>query len=192
MMYRRSSSKAIRWCLAAVLMCGSGTLLADNATLKVSIEGGSFNSKFKFFDASAGCPSYNDILGAKQFLGGLRASDKGASKQLPLGEPIHVFLFRPKDTPGISAAGGASEIRRRALQLTLMSDATLRYTEIVDHVPSWQAMGDIRVEPAAACLPMDDTETPAEDLANAPTEASGVSDVPEVDQDEDKDTDADQ
>ena len=158
MMYRRSSSKAIRWCLAAVLMYGSGASLADNATLKVSIEGGSFNSKFKFFDASTGCPSYNDIPGAKQFLGGVRASDKGASKQLPLGEPIHVFLFRPKDTPGISAAGGASEIRRRALQVTLMSDATLRYTEVVDHIPSWEATGDVRVEPAEACLPSDDAE----------------------------------
>jgi hypothetical protein len=51
-------------------MCGSGASVADNATLRVSIEGGSFNSKFKFFDASAGCPSYNDIPGAKQFLGG--------------------------------------------------------------------------------------------------------------------------
>jgi hypothetical protein len=158
MMYRQSSGKAIRWCLAAVLMYGSGASLADNATLKVSIEGGSFNSKFKFFDASTGCPSYNDIPGAKQFLGGVRASDKGASKQLPLGEPIHVFLFRPKDTPGISAAGGASEIRRRALQLTLMSDATLRYTGVVDHVPSWEATGDVRVEPGVACLPSDDAE----------------------------------
>ena len=158
MRYRQSSSTAIRWCLGAVLMFGSGASLADNATLEVSIEGGSFNSKFKFFDASTGCPSYNDIPGAKQFLGGVRASDKGASKQLPLGEPIHVFLFRPKDTPGISAAGGASEIRRRALQVTLMSDATLRYTEVVDHIPSWEATGDVRVEPAEACLPSDDAE----------------------------------
>lgn len=187
MMYRQSSSKATHWCLAAVLMCGSGALLADTATLQVSIEGGSFNTKFKFFDASAGCPSYNDIPGAKQFLGGVRASDKGASKQLPLGEPIHVFLFRPKDTPGISAAGGAPEIRRRALQVTLMSDATLRYTEIIDHVPSWEATGDIRVEPATACLPADEAETPAEGSTEAPTETSEESGVPEADEDTDTD-----
>ena len=168
-------------------MCGSGASLADNATLKVSIEGGSFNSKFKFFDASTGCPSYNDIPGAKQFLGGVRASDKGASKQLPLGESIHVFLFRPKDTPGISAAGGAPEIRRRALQVTLMSDATLRYTEIVDHVPNWEATGDIRVEPATACLPADEAEAPAEGSTEAPTEASEGSDAPEADEDGDAD-----
>ena len=186
MRHRQSSSKATLWCLAAVLMCGSGASLADNATLRVSIEGGAFNSKFKFFDASAGCPSYNDIPGAKQFLGGVRASDKGASKPLPLGEPVHVFLFRPKDTPGISAAGGAPEIRRRALQVTLMSDATLRYTEIADHIPSWEATGDIRVEPAVACLPADDAETPAKELAEAPTEASGVSDTPAAPEDADE------
>ena len=181
MMYRQSSSKATHWCLAAVLMCGSGALLADTATLQVSIEGGSFNTKFKFFDASAGCPSYNDIPGAKQFLGGVRASDKGASKSLPLGEPVHVFLFRPKDTPGISAAGGAPEIRRRALQVTLMSDATLRCTEIVDNVPSWEATGDMRVEPAVACVPGDEAEPLDEGSTEARTEASGVSDAPAAD-----------
>ena len=185
MRHRQSSSKAILWCLAAALMCGSGASLADNASLRVSIEGGSFNSKFKFFDASAGCPIYNDIPGAKQFLGGVRASDKGASKSLPLGEPVHVFLFRPKDTPGISAAGGASEIRRRALQVTLMSDATLRYMEIVDHVPSWEATGDMRVEPAAACLPADDAKPLDEGSTKARTEASRVSGVPEADEDAD-------
>jgi hypothetical protein len=97
-----------------------------------------------------------------------------------------VFLFRPKDTPGISAAGGAPEIRRRALQVTLKSDATLRYAEIIDHVPSWQATGDMRVEPAAACLLADDDETPDEELAEARTEASGVSDASAADEDADE------
>ena len=173
MMYRQSSSRAIRWCLVAVLMSGSADSLAENATLRVSIEGGSFNSKFKFFDASAGCPSYNDIPGAKQFLGGVRASDKGASKPLPLGQPVHVFLFRPKDTPGISAAGGAPEIRRRALQVTLMSDATLRYTGFDDKVPTWEASGEIEVEPATACENDEGPETdpdPVADEATSPGE----------------------
>ena len=173
MMYRQSSSRAIRWCLMAVLVSGSADSLAENATLRVSIEGGSFNSKFKFFDASAGCPSYNDIPGAKQFLGGVRASDKGASKPLPLGQPVHVFLFRPKDTPGISAAGGAPEIRRRALQVTLMSDATLRYTGFDDKVPTWEASGEIEVEPATACENDEGPETdpdPVADEATSPGE----------------------
>ena len=50
----------------------------------------------------------------------------------------------------------------------------------------------MRVEPAVACLPADDAETPAKELAEAPTEASGVNDVPEADQGQDTDTDADQ
>ena len=169
MMYRQSSSRAIRWCLVAVLMSGSADSLAENATLRVSIEGGSFNSKFKFFDASVGCPSYNDIPGAKQFLGGVRASDKGASKPLPLGQPVHVFLFQPKDTPGISAAGGAPEIRRRALQVTLMSDATLRYTGFDDKVPTWEASGEIEVEPAAACENDEGPETDPDSVADEAT-----------------------
>lgn len=132
--------------------------MADDANLRVSIAGGAFNSKFKFFDASEGCPSYNDIPGAKHFLGGVRASSKGTSKTLRLGEPVHVFLFRPKDTPGISASGGASEIRRRSLQVVLSGDATLRYTGFDDKVPTWEASGEIEVEPAAACENDEDPE----------------------------------
>ena len=124
---------------------------ADTATLRVSIEGGSFNSRFKFFDASEGCPSYHDIPGAKDFLGGVRASDKGADKKLNLGQPVHVFMYRPKDYPGISAAGLFTEIRRRALEVVLRGDAELRYTGFEDHVPTWEAAGEIEVQPGSAC-----------------------------------------
>ena len=124
---------------------------AETATLRVSIEGGSFNSKFKFWDASAGCPSYHDIPGAKDFLGGVRASDKGADKKLTVGQPVHIFMYRPKDYPGLSAAGLFTEIRRRALQVVLSGDAALRYTGFDDKVPSWEATGEIDVQPASVC-----------------------------------------
>ena len=124
---------------------------AETATLRVSIEGGSFNSKFKFWDASAGCPSYHDIPGAKDFLGGVRASDKGADKKLTVGQPVHIFMYRPKDYPGLSAAGLFTEIRRRALQVVLNGDAALRYTGFDDKVPTWEATGEIDVAPATDC-----------------------------------------
>ena len=124
---------------------------AETATLRVSIDGGSFNSKFKFWDASAGCPSYHDIPGAKDFLGGVRASDKGADKKLTVGQPVHIFMYRPKDYPGLSAAGLFTEIRRRALQVVLDGDAALRYTGFDDKVPTWEATGEIDVAPATDC-----------------------------------------
>ena len=137
--------------LIGVATATSLTASAETATLRVSIEGGAFNSKFKFWDASEGCPSYNDIPGAKGYLGGVFASNKGADKNLTEGQPVHVFLFRPKDTPGISAGGGTSEIRRRALQVVLSGNATLRYTGFDDKVPTWEATGEIDVQPAATC-----------------------------------------
>jgi len=137
---------------------------ADDATLRVSIAGGAFNSKFKFFDASEGCPGYNDIPGAKDYLGSVFASDKGANKKLIVGQAVHVFLFRPKDTPGISAAGGPSEIRRRSLQVVLEGDATLRYTGVEDHVPVWESSGEVAVQPATTCESDDDE--PAMDAEN--------------------------
>ena len=134
-----------------VLAMTSMTVFAETAKLRVSIEGGAFNSKFKFFDASEGCPGYNDIPGAKDYLGSVFASDKGADKDVPLGEPVQVFLFRPKETFSISAAGGEKEIRRRALQVVLSGDATLRYTGFDNKVPTWEATGEIDVLPAIAC-----------------------------------------
>ena len=144
---------------------------ANDAALQISVAGGAFNAKFKFFNAADGCPNYNDIPGAKNFLGGVRASDKGSSKRLPLDTPIHVFLFKPRDTPGISAGGGATEIRRRALQLTLSGDASLRYTEFNDHVPSWEATDNVSVEPAEACLPTDPTEPQQTEIPTAESAA---------------------
>ena len=137
--------------LIAVATVMSLSASAETATLRVSIEGGAFNSKFKFWDASEGCPSYNDIPGAKDYLGGVFASNKGADKNLTQGQPVHVFLFRPKDTPGISAGGGAIEIRRRSLQVVLSGDATLRYIGFDDNVPTWEATGEIDVQPASVC-----------------------------------------
>ena len=153
--------KLARWATAALIGVATTTSLtvsAETATLRVSIEGGAFNSKFKFFDASAGCPGYNDIPGAKDYLGSVFASDKGADKAVSVGQPVQVFLFRPKETFSISAAGGEKEIRRRSLQVVLSGDATLRYTGFDDKVPTWEASGEIEVEPAAACENDEDPE----------------------------------
>ena len=150
--------------LIGVATMTSLTVSAETATLRVSIEGGAFNSKFKFFNASGGCPGYNDIPGAKDYLGSVFASDKGADKDVSVGEPVQVFLFRPKETFSISAAGGEKEIRRRSLQVVLSGNATLRYTGLDDKVPTWEATGDIDVVPATAC---ENEETEVEEDASS-------------------------
>ena len=150
----------------------SMTVFAETAKLRVSIEGGAFNSKFKFFDASEGCPGYNDIPGAKDYLGSVFASDKGADKDVSLGEPVQVFLFRPKETFSISAAGGEKEIRRRALQVVLSGDATLRYTGFDNKVPTWEATGEIEVLPATAC---ENDEAPEVEQDASSDESEGAS-----------------
>ena len=149
-----NSKRLARWAMATLIGVATMTSVsvsAETATLRVSIESGAFNSKFKFFDAGEGCPGYNDIPGAKDYLGSVFASDKGADKDVSLGEPVQVFLFRPKETFSISAAGGEKEIRRRALQVVLSGDATLRYTGFNDKVPTWEATGEIDVQPASVC-----------------------------------------
>ena len=175
---RRFNDKVGQWFFMLLTSFTLPAAAADDASLQISVEGGAFNAKFKFFNAADGCPSYNDIPGAPNFLGGVRASDKGSSKRLPLNTPIHVFLFKPRDTPGISAAGGATEIRRRALQLTLSGDASLRYTEFNDHVPSWEASDNLRVAPAESCLAPEDS---APQPATLPTPGSAAkTDTPDT------------
>ena len=162
-----------RWASAALIGVATVTSLnvaAETAALRVSIEGGSFNSKFKFWDASEGCPSYHDIPGAKDFMGGVRASDKGADKKLTVGQPVHVFMYRPKDYPGISAAGLFTEIRRRALQVVLSGDATLRYTGFDDNVPTWEASGEIEVAPATDCENDEDPDVEDDTPSDEPIE----------------------
>ena len=132
----KSVARRISAGVISIAAMTSLTVSAETATLRVSIEGGAFNSKFKFFDASEGCPGYNDIPGAKHYLGSVFASDKGAERDLTVGQPVQVFLFRPKETFSISAAGGEKEIRRRSLQVVLTGDATLRYTGFDDKVPT--------------------------------------------------------
>ena len=159
--------RPVKWTSATLIVITtvmSLNVAAETATLRVSIEGGAFNSKFKFWDASEGCPSYHDIPGAKHFLGGVRASDKGADKKLTVGQPVHVFMYRPKDYPGLSAAGLFTEIRRRALQVVLNGDATLRYTGFDDKVPTWEATGEVDVAPATDCEIDEDSEVD-EDLS---------------------------
>ena len=162
-----------RWASAALIgvaTVASMNVVAETATLRVSIEGGSFNSKFKFWDASEGCPSYHDIPGAKDFMGGVRASDKGSDKKLTVGQPVHVFMYRPKDYPGISAAGLFTEIRRRALQVVLSGDATLRYTGFDDNVPTWEASGEIEVAPATDCENDEDPDVEDDTPSDEPIE----------------------
>ena len=171
-----------RWASAALIGVATVTSLnvaAETAALRVSIEGGAFNSKFKFFDASEGCPGYNDIPGAKHYLGSVFASDKGADKEVSLGEPVQVFLFRPKETFSISAAGGEKEIRRRSLQVVLSGDATLRYTGFDNKVPTWEATGDIDVAPATDCEKDEDPEI-EEDALSDEAEEDEYFDDPEV------------
>ena len=163
MHWKVGARKAMTAVIGALALT-SLTVFAETATLRVSIEGGSFNSKFKFWDASEGCPSYHDIPGAKHFLGGVRASDKGSDKKLTVGQPVHVFMYRPKDYPGLSAAGLFTEIRRRALQVVLSGDATLRYTGFDNKVPNWEATGEIDVAPATDCEIDEDSEVD-EDLS---------------------------
>ena len=100
----------------------------------------------------------------------MRASDKGADKKLTVGQPVYVFMYRPKDYPGISAAGLFTEIRRRALQVVLSGDATLRYTGFDDNVPTWEASGEIDVAPASDCENEEDPEAEEDASSDEPIE----------------------
>jgi hypothetical protein len=93
---------------------------SEKATLRISLKRGAVrgrSGRFEFFDASDGCPEeYVDIPGAKVFFGQTIASDKGATKTLPVGQAIHVLHLGGRGAMKGLISGGISEQRRRALQ----------------------------------------------------------------------------
>ena len=112
---------------------------SENATLQISLKRGAVrdrSGRFEFFDASDGCPEeYVDIPGAKVFFGQTVASDKGATKTLPVGQAIHVLHIGGRGAMKGLVSGGVSETRRRALQVVLTVDAELRVTGFEEFVP---------------------------------------------------------
>jgi len=108
------------------------------------------NSGFKFYDASDGCPSYRDGAN-KKYMGMVRAREEGAPFPFPVGSPVHVFLFNPKDTHLLVADGGLSGARKRAAQVTVTGEgATLTATRGPAGI-GWTFTGPVKVEPASAC-----------------------------------------
>lgn len=112
------------------------------------------NSAFKFYDAADGCPSYGDI-GNKKYMGMIKAKEKGATFPLPIGTPVHVVFFRPKDTHLLLAEGGpkgaAQSLRKHAAQVTVTGEgATLTATRGDDGI-EWTFTGPVKVEPGTAC-----------------------------------------
>ncbi len=125
---------------------------ASDSTVDVLVMVGAAerNSGLKFYDASDGCPSYRDGVN-KRYMGMVSAKVEGAPFPLPVGSPVHVFLFNPKDTPLLLGDGGLKGIRQRAAQVTVTGEgATLTATRGPEGI-EWTFTGPVKVEPASAC-----------------------------------------
>ena len=185
--------QVIPLCLTSVVFSGvtlqSSSAVAnepdpsEKATLRISLERGAVrgrSGRFEFFDASDGCPEeYVDIPGAKVFFGQTVASDKGATKTLPVGQAIHVLHIGGRGAMKGMVSGGISEQRRRALQVVLTGDAELRVIGFDDFVPLWEASDKIDVAPATDCEIDEDPEV-EEDASLQELIEDASSDEPEV------------
>ena len=136
----------------AISLLACPSFAEQTAALRVSIEGGASNSKFKFSDASGGCPKYHESSFSKEYLGAVTASDEGATMELPIGRPIHVRYHAMGDhIVGVGPGVGIKAMRTRALQVLLSSDAEVRITGFEDKVPIWETSGAVEAIPATAC-----------------------------------------
>ena len=155
----------------------------EKASLRVSLKRGAVrgrSGRFEFFDASDGCPEeYTDIPGAKVFFGQTVASDKGATKTLPVGQAIHVLHIGGRGAMKGLVSGGVSETRRRALQVVLTGDAELRVIGFDDFVPLWEASGEIDVAPATDCENDEEQESEG-DASSDESKEDAYLDEPEV------------
>ncbi|CAM3321770.1 hypothetical protein SHPE106448_08145 [Shewanella pealeana] len=117
-------------------------------------------ARFNFYDASEGCPSYKDGPLAKHYLGRTMVSSAGTTMHLPANKKIHVFYFKPSNTPGIMAKGGAKEIRRRSVQIELSGEnAELQLIKDENDKMKWVVQGSIQLEPATNCAPNENSNS---------------------------------
>jgi hypothetical protein len=117
----------------------------------------SSRARFKFYDASEGCPSYNDLPGAAAYIGKAKVSSSATTMLLPTNKKIHVFYFKPSDMPVLTAKGGAKEIRRRSIQIVLADGKPeLQLIKDENDKMKWIAEGSIKLEPATNCAQIKD------------------------------------
>ncbi|MCY9828804.1 hypothetical protein [Vibrio chagasii] len=123
--------------------------------VKLNLKSSDYEStfaRFKVFDASEGCPSYNDLPGASAYIGKAKVSMTGTMMSLPANKELHIFYFKPSETPAILAKGGANEIRRRSVQIVLVDgEAELQLVKDENGEMKWLAKGSIQLEPATNC-----------------------------------------
>jgi len=70
--------------------------MPEKVSLKVSVKGGAFNAKFKFFDASVGGLGYVDLPGAKHYLGASLLPMLGARNRLQLATRFMYLCSDPR------------------------------------------------------------------------------------------------
>ena len=91
-------------------------------------------------------------LRSSEYLGAVTASDEGASKELPIGQPIHIRYHATGDhIVGVGPGVGTKALRTRALEVVLSGDAEVRITGLEDKVPIWETTGIIESKPATDC-----------------------------------------
>ena len=117
--------------------------------------------------------------GCQGFFGQTVASDKGATKRLPLGQAVHVLHIGGRGAMKGMVSGGISEQRRRALQVVLTGDAELRVVGFEDFVPLWEASGEIDVAPATDCE-NDEEQESEDDASSRAAEEEAYLDEPEA------------
>ena len=140
--------------VAHFLLLGCASHNNDDSTqLSITInDNGSGRASLKYYDASEGCPSYNDFPAAPDYIGQSKVKNTQSIMQLPLNSKIHVFYFKPRQTPLIMASGGAAEIRRRSAQITLTGGpANLNFGIDENDKIKWSSEGGIKLEPGTSC-----------------------------------------
>ena len=151
-MYKKLSFLFVIIIFSTSYGCASHKFSKD---IELSLKVKGFDSSragFKFFDASKGCPRYNDFPGAAAYIGKAKVSNNVTTMYLPANQKIHAFYFIPSDTPVIIAKGGRKEIRRRSAQIILLGgEAELQIFKDDDNEIKWIAEGAIQLEPATNC-----------------------------------------
>ena len=125
-----------------LMSCASNKNERD-VSLKIKSEDyASRRAAFKFYNAAQGCPSYNDLPGAKNYFGKVKVSQEYKIISLPKSSPIHVIYFKPNETPAMMRDMKA--FRSKNIQITVNEDmAELQLITDENGARKWIAEGYI-------------------------------------------------
>jgi hypothetical protein len=107
---------------------------------------------FKVFKSDHGCPKFNDLPGAKDYIGKVKLSKDGKTIKIPTNTKVYIFPFSPKDTRNLMSKGKEGILEKTIIIETNAKEAQLTFDIDSINKPQWKGSDNLILSPGTSCL----------------------------------------